>query len=135
MKIGDRLVKVDIDPENKSGFKYECSVQPGVVGLLVRRERGKLFVDTYGDGKTVSGPWHPSHWKPHKRPHWIRRGRWVTWRGQEEQCFERILRVTEPQPGNYVLWTTLDGKARFGRLHANHPINHKQVAPCAKPRI
>ena len=54
-------------------------------------------------------------------------GDFVSWKAQNIVITERILRITEPQPGNYILWTTLDGKEKFGNLPADFPINYQQV--------
>lgn len=28
----------------------------------------------------------------------------VSWRGQSETIYDSVVKVTEPEPGNYVLW-------------------------------
>jgi hypothetical protein len=44
----------------------------------------------------------------------------VTWIGQEDVRFhERVNRITEPQPGNFVLWTGDD----------DFPIGEREVEP------
>ena len=63
-----------------------------------------------------------------ERPDWVKVGQLVEWRGQEGMCRERIVNITEPQPGNYVLWTTIEGNlSRFDP--DGFPINYKQVEP------
>jgi len=59
-------------------------------------------------------------------------GGFVSWQAQEGIVTERILRITEPQPGNYVLWTTLKGKEKFGDLPADFPINYREVTRADK---
>ena len=55
-------------------------------------------------------------------------GDYVTWQGQlEAKCVERVVKITEPQHGNYVLWVTLSGKDKY-----LFPINTRQVE--AAPR-
>ena len=73
---------------------------------------------------TDSGKYVPNVGERHCR---FKVGDWEKWRGQDCMCIERVLRITEPQLGNYVLWTTLDGKTRFGRIPADFPINSKSV--------
>jgi hypothetical protein len=59
-------------------------------------------------------------------------GDYVTWQGQEaKKCEERVVEITEPQPGNYVLWTTLAGSAEPYWLF---PINAKEVELLARTR-
>lgn len=55
----------------------------------------------------------------------FRVGQKVSWYGQEHVKFtEAIMRITEPQPGNYVLWVGRD----------DYPINYQQVIGPRKAR-
>jgi hypothetical protein len=47
-------------------------------------------------------------------------GRTVQWQGQDGVCSGIVRRVTEPQPGNFVLW-----------LDDDFPLNHRSVLDSA----
>lgn len=60
----------------------------------------------------------------------FRVGQYVSWRGQENVLFTApIRRITEPQPGNYVLWLEI----HEGRFKDDlFPINHQGVERTGK---
>jgi len=57
---------------------------------------------------------------------WMDIGKLVTWTGQTTQIVARIVSITEPQPGNYVLWTKCDTDPKGWEPF---PINYRQVKP------
>lgn len=66
------------------------------------------------------------------KPEWVKIGQLVGWLGQEGPVVSRITRITEPQPGNYVLWTKSDDDPKHWE---EFPINFRQVEPCDSPKL